>query len=282
MSRAVLAPFAGLCSATVWEHAQVLVIGAILCQGPPTVAAARRVRGLGQEPRVERYHRVLNRARWSGLQAAKLLLGLGMQLLPAHGMPVRVVADPVERRRGKRSKAKGCYREAVRSTGTPVVKGLGLKGRSLLVGVRLPWGSRPWALPGLTVLAPAERAHQQAKKRHQTPGDWTGPVVKVVSRWVRRPGVLLGDGALACRRLGWTCVQPPVVWISRWRLEAQLYDVPTLPVRPRRGPKPRQGVRLPAWRDRVAAAQRSGEEVELYGEGGERRRVRRLRGVARW
>ena len=33
---AVLAQFAGLFSATVWGHAQVLVIGAILCQGPRT------------------------------------------------------------------------------------------------------------------------------------------------------------------------------------------------------------------------------------------------------
>ena len=32
---AVLAQFAGLFSATVWGHAQVLVIAAIRCQGPP-------------------------------------------------------------------------------------------------------------------------------------------------------------------------------------------------------------------------------------------------------
>jgi hypothetical protein len=73
---AVLAPLAGLFSSAVWEHAQVLVIGAILCQDPHTVAAARRVMGLGQEPRFERYHRVLKRVRWSGLQAAKSWLGL--------------------------------------------------------------------------------------------------------------------------------------------------------------------------------------------------------------
>ena len=55
---AVLAPFAGLFSAPVWGHAQVLLIGAILCQGPRTVAAILRVMGLGQDPRFERYHRV--------------------------------------------------------------------------------------------------------------------------------------------------------------------------------------------------------------------------------
>jgi hypothetical protein len=279
---AVLAPFAGLFSSAVWGHAQVLVIGAILCQGPRTVAAALRVMGLGQEPRFERYHRVLSRVRWSGLQGAKILLGLVIQLLPAHWVPVLVVDDTVERRRGKRIKAKGCYRDAVRSTATHVVKCFGLKWLSLMVVVRLPWCSRPWALPVLTVLAPSERANRQAKKRHKTTVDWTCQVVKVVSRWLRRPWVLLGDGAFACVRLAWTCVQQDVVLISRLRLDAQLYDFPTIPVRPRRGPKPRKGARLPALRDRVAEAQRSGEEVELYWYGGERRRVRLLSGIALW
>jgi hypothetical protein len=94
--------------------------------------------------------------------------------------------------------------------------------------------------------------------------------------------VLLGEGAFAGVRLGWTGVQYPVVLISRLRLDAQLHEFPPIPVRPRRGPKPRQGARLPALQDRVAEAQRSGEERDIYWYDGERRRVRRLSGVARW
>ena len=139
---AVLLPFAGLFSATVWRHAQVLVMGAILCQGSRTVAAALRVMGLAQELRFERYHRVLSRARWSGLQAAKILLGLVIELLPRHGVPILVVEDTVERRRGKRIRAKGCYRDPVRSTAKHVVKCVGLKWLSLwwcaCRGVRAP------------------------------------------------------------------------------------------------------------------------------------------------
>ena len=170
--------------------------------------------------------------------------------------------DPVERRWGKRMKAKGCYREAVRSTATPGVKGCGLKWLRRMGVVRLPWCSRPWALPGLTVLAPSERANRLAKTRPKTTLDWPCQVVKGVSRWRRRPGVLLGDGAVAGWRLAWTWVQPQVGWISRLRLDAQVEDFPTIPVRPRRGPKPRQGARLPALRDRLAEAHRSGEEME--------------------
>ena len=43
----VLGAFAPLFSRPVWAHAQVLLVGALLCQGPSTVAAALRVLGLG-------------------------------------------------------------------------------------------------------------------------------------------------------------------------------------------------------------------------------------------
>ena len=180
---AILTPFAGLFSTPVWTHAQVLVNGAILCQGPRTVAAVLRVMGLGQAPRFERYHRVFNRVRWSGLQAAKILLGLLRRWLPPSWVPLIVVDDTVERRRGKRIQAKGCYRAAVRSTQHHVVKCFGLKWVCLMLLVRLPWSSRLWALPFLPVLAPSEAANRAAKKRHNTTVDWTEQLVKTVSRW---------------------------------------------------------------------------------------------------
>jgi len=71
---ATWAPFAALFTQPVWHHVQVLWMGAVLCRGPRTVASVLRVMGLGGERRFEKYHRVLNRARWSGLQGAKILL----------------------------------------------------------------------------------------------------------------------------------------------------------------------------------------------------------------
>ncbi len=96
------------------------------------------------------------------------------------------------------------------------------------------------------------------------------------------PEMIIAVGGFACLHLAWTCVQQEVVLISRLRLDAQLYDFPTIPLRPRRGPKPRKGARLPALQDRVAEAQQSGEEMELYWYGGETRRVRLLSDVALW
>ncbi len=61
----VLAPFAPLFSERVWQHAQVLLLGAMLTPGTRTVTGALRVMGLALERHFTNYHRVLNRATWS-------------------------------------------------------------------------------------------------------------------------------------------------------------------------------------------------------------------------
>jgi hypothetical protein len=88
-----LLPFASLFTAPTWRHVQVLLTGTLLAQGPRTVAAALRVMGLAHEPRFERYHRVLSRGRWSGVQGSQILLGLLIALLPP-GWPILVVRIP--------------------------------------------------------------------------------------------------------------------------------------------------------------------------------------------
>jgi hypothetical protein len=69
----VLTPFAPLFSKRVWQHAQVLLIGAILAPGRRTVSSALRAMGLEHEKRFHRYHRVLSRASWSSRQASGVL-----------------------------------------------------------------------------------------------------------------------------------------------------------------------------------------------------------------
>jgi hypothetical protein len=198
-------------------------MGAVLCRGPRTVASVLRVMGLGGERRFEKYHRVLSRARWSGFQGAKILLGLLVMLLP-RWVPVEIVVDEtIERRKGGQIKAKGRYRDAVRSTKGTVAKCYGLKWISLMLLVPLPWSTRPWALPFLTILAPSERANQQAKRRHKTTVDWTMQAVEVISRWLGgRRWTLLGDGAYAGVHLAQIGRARGFTLIGRLRLDAQL------------------------------------------------------------
>src|SRR5882724_6885074 len=66
--------FAPLFTKRVWQHVQVLLVGAILSPGQRTITAVLRVMGLAQAKFFQKYHRVLNRAVWSSLEGARLLL----------------------------------------------------------------------------------------------------------------------------------------------------------------------------------------------------------------
>jgi hypothetical protein len=117
------------------------------------VSSCLRVMGLTWEFHFTNYHRVLNRAQWSAQQASKILLGVLGQVFVPPGAPLVLGADDtVERRSGRRIKAKGCYRDAVRSSKKHVIRCFGLKWVSLMLLVPVPWAQRVWALPFLTAL----------------------------------------------------------------------------------------------------------------------------------
>lgn len=124
---AILNRFSPLFSNKVWSYAQILLIGAILCHKERTVAAVLRAMGLDNETHFIKYHRVLNRACWSSLQASKILLGLLIKMIPASWPIIIGIDDTIERRKGKKIKAKGCYRDPVRSTEKHVIRCFGLK-----------------------------------------------------------------------------------------------------------------------------------------------------------
>jgi hypothetical protein len=279
----ILFSFAPLFTAPTWRHVQVLVTGTLLAQGPRTVAAALRVMGLAHEPRFERYHRVLNRARWSGVQGSQILLGLLLALLPP-GWPILIVADEtLERRKGACIAAKGMYRDAVRSSKRRVVTCLGLQWVCMALLVPLPWSQRPWALPFLTLLAPSQRANVAAGKAHRTVIDWTVVMVRLVARGLkRRRWMLIGDGSYACVRLGWECLSAQAGLISRLRLDARLF-APPAPVPPgRRGPKPKKGQPLAKLATRLEEARTQGTETTVQWYRGETKTLRLLSGVCLW
>ena len=91
---ALIVSFAPLFSKRVWQHAQVLLVGAILAPGKRTVTSALRVCGLAAEPRYQNYHRVLNRAAWSPLAASRHLPGLLLQTFAPTGPLLALAHSP--------------------------------------------------------------------------------------------------------------------------------------------------------------------------------------------
>jgi hypothetical protein len=151
----VLVPFAPLFSKRVWQHAQVLLAGAILAPGRRTVSSALRAMGLEQEKRFHRYHRVLSRASWSSRKVSCVLLGLVVEAFVPEGPLVLGIDETLERRYGKKISAKGVYRDPVRSTHETFVKSSGLRWVCVMLLVEIPWAGRIWALPFLSALAPS-------------------------------------------------------------------------------------------------------------------------------
>jgi len=122
----VLCAFAPLFSAPVWLNACTLSVGAILCIGKRTITSALKVMGLKDDKHFTNYHHVLNRAKWSALSGARILLGLIVAVIPPNCPLIILVDETIERRKGNKIKTKGCYRDAVCSTHKKVVHCFGL------------------------------------------------------------------------------------------------------------------------------------------------------------
>ena len=84
-----------------------------------TVTAILRIMGLSQERHFQNYHRVLNRAAWSNLMLSLVLVRLLLNTFLPIGPVVMGIDETIERRRGKKIRAKGIYRDPVRSSKSP-------------------------------------------------------------------------------------------------------------------------------------------------------------------
>jgi DDE superfamily endonuclease len=244
---AVILCFAPLFFQRSWRYAEVLLIGAILAPGQRTVTGILRITGLCRERRFTNYHRVLNRASWSGRAAGRVMLGLLLDAFAPRGPVVLGLDDTIERRRGKRITAKGIYRDPVRSSKGHFVKASGLRWLSLMLLVPVPWAGRVWALPFLTALAPSERYSREHGKRHKRLTDWARQLVLQARRWLPdRALILVADSGFAALELLAALVRRGVTCVTRLRLDAALYE-PAPPRRPGAIGRPRtKGARLPS------------------------------------
>lgn len=130
----------------------MLLVGAILTPGQRLVSSALRAVGLSHRSNFQASQRVLSRAIWSSRSASRILLGLLVAPLAPAGPLVLGSDETIERRRGAKMAAAGIYRDPVRSRHSHFVKVRGLRWVCLMLLVPVPWATRRWALPFLTVL----------------------------------------------------------------------------------------------------------------------------------
>ncbi len=188
------APFASAFTAPTLRGVLVLIAGAILAPGRRTVTAALSILGLREIATFTTFHRVLNRNRWAPRDLACRLLHQLVGTFVPKGPVVIAIDETIERRWGAKIKARGIYRDPVRSSHGHFVKTSGLRWISLMLLAPIPCAARSWALPFLTALAPSERYCRERGLRHKTLTDWGRQLVLQARPPLdARPAVGAGD-----------------------------------------------------------------------------------------
>lgn len=238
----------------IWNLALVLLIGAILAPHKRTVTACLRIVGLHGEKRFLKYHRVLSRAAWSSLALSQTLLVLLVTTFAATGTLILGLDDTIERRWGLKIRARGIYRDPVRSSHSHFVKASGLRWLCTMLLVPIPWARRVWALPFLTVLAPSERYYENSVRRAKKLTDWVWQVLLQVRRWLpQRRIVIVADSSFAVISLLARIqrLQDPLTMVVRFRLDAALFEPAPLRNSKQMGRPRKKGKRLPTLEQRL-------------------------------
>ncbi len=269
-----LSPFSDLFTSPSWRRVVVLVTGALLTPHRRTVSSALGATGRGQAKDFARYHAVLNRNRWSALAVAKVLLGVLVARFAVSGPVVIGMDDTIERRWGAKIKARGIYRDPVRSSHGHFVEASGLRWLSAMLLVPLPF---------LTELAPSERSTHESGRRYKSLTDWARArqMMLQIARWlpIRRIVVVADSGFSAIDLLD--AVRERVCVVTRLRLDARLFA----PAQPRKavtiGRPRRTAERLPTLAQRLADPATSWTSLSVASwYGGTDRRVEIATGVA--
>ena len=278
-----MAPFAGCFTRPTWANLLVLAAGAILAPGRRTVAAAPSSAGLRGAASFTNYRRVLNRSRWSGRAAARCLLGLLVAAFVPEGPVVVGIDETIERRWGAKIKARGIYRDPVRSSQGHFVKASGLRWISLMLLTPVPFAGKVWALPFLTALAPSERYAQAQGRLHKPLTERARLLLLLFARWLPgRQVSAVADSSYAAIEL-LAAVRRPVNVIARLRLDARLFDPPPSRLPGTKGRPRVSGARQPTLLDRLADPETKWQRVTVtgwYGQG--ERRLDVVSGTALW
>jgi hypothetical protein len=249
----LFAEFAPLFTRPTFGNALQLLKGAILTLGSRTVAAALRAIGRQDDPHFLNYHRVLSRARWNARNASGILLrALVRAFAPGDQPLVFGIDDMIERRWGPQIKARGIYRDPVRSSRGFFVKTSGLRWVSLMFLPHVSWARRVWGLPFLTVLAPSKRYAESCGRRHKTVVDWARQMILQLARWLpgRRLIVLMDLSYTGQKLLG--VIRRRVTVVAQMRLDSRLHAPPPPRQPGQRGGRRKVGERLPSFKDRLA------------------------------
>jgi hypothetical protein len=281
---AVLTHFEPLFTQPTWRKASLLVVGTLLARGRRTVTAALRFTGHAADPRFNRFHHVLNRARWVPLAVSRRLLRLLVATFVPLDSPVEIVVDEtLERRWGPQITKRGHYRDPWLSGKGLSVSNSGLRWIIFALVVHVPWTTRHWALPFLAVCATPPEVDAERRHVHRTVGDITALMLRPIRRWLPgRTVKVVGDGNYGSIELGLVAHDRQITLITPLRVDANLF-APAPARQPGQMGRPRlKGAALPKLTMVLVDPTTQWTCVELRWYDGPPRRLEWCSGTAVW
>jgi hypothetical protein len=278
----IIALFAPAFSPPTFCRAQVLAVAAILTLGRRTVNNLLRTVAFLAQGAPSSYHRVLSRAKWSGLRLAALLARFILRRFWPQGPVTLVGDDTVTEHPGRKVHGKGRHRDAVRSSHSYTAWRWGHKWVVLTILVPFPFASRPWTLPVLVALYRTPQDNKARGRPHKTPAQLMQLLLRILMRWFPdRRFVFAGDGGYGSHEMARLAdrSRQRLTVVSKFPANANLHDAP--PPYSGQGRPRVKGAKLPSPQEVVAAGgKRIRLNVSWYGGG--RRDVETVSGVGWW
>lgn len=159
----------------------------------------------------------------------------------------------------------------------------GLRWVVLALVITPPWNRRCWALPILSVPAPAPGVSERLGLRHKTIAQWARQLIRVVRRWLPHAAItVLGDQAYSVVELAHACRRCWVRLIAPLRLDAVLHEAPPQRQPGTRGRPRLKGKRLPSLAERLKDAATLWETLSVFWHDGRVQEVQMCSGTALW
>jgi hypothetical protein len=224
---------------------QQVLLGWIMCLGRRTEFRVFEAIGgvpvaRGSDHSFHRFYNFFGRSAWTVSDAVRqVAVQVVMKLCP--GGELHLVVDAtLLRKSGKHVYAIGWFHDAVRSTKKRVATALGNQWVVLGLTVRIPGTKRVFCLLLHAML------QQPGKGKTAAPELARRMLADVLEWFPERRFVMIGDGGFSANKLLGD-LDPRVRYVGLMRADAALREM-RIPPRPKskRGPKPKQGPRLPS------------------------------------
>jgi len=242
---AILQPFAIIFrQKRIFQKFLILLMGCILCIGGVTVCAALRALGLNTGIAYSRFHRLLNHDYWNMQLASKILLQMIIKAFSLKTLNFSI-DDTIERRRGKKIKAKGIFKDPVGTGNGKHVTCSGLRWVPIMILVRVPFMKRTVALPFMVVMSISERTAIKIARRHKSPQRIAEQVCFLLRRWFPKQMIsLVADAGYTTTKLFRTCQKLDIQLVTRAKSNLRFFR--PAPARTGKRGRPRtKGDRLP-------------------------------------